>query len=99
MRLAAALERLKPDTFLVLTVSVPRPAGPGPYVQYANSGRRGFRAEASGNHFLAAPHALSPEAEERLGEFGCSGRNRPARTIGTSTASGPTQRPGRRSRP
>ncbi len=70
VRLAAALERLKPDTFLVLTVSVPRPAGPGPYVQYANSGRRGFRAEASGNHFLAAPHALSPEAEERLGEFG-----------------------------
>jgi hypothetical protein len=69
-RLAAALGRMKPDTFLVLTVSVPRPAGPGPYVQYANSGRRGFRAEASGNHFLAAPHALSTEAEERLGDLG-----------------------------
>ena len=44
--------------------------GPAPYVQYAHSGRRGFRAEASGNHFLAPSHALSPDAEERLGEFG-----------------------------
>ena len=69
-RLAAALERMKPDTFLVLTVSTPRSGGPGPYVQYAHSGRRGFRAEASGNHFLAAPHALSPQAEEGLGELG-----------------------------
>ncbi len=69
-RLAAALERMKPDTFLVLTVSAPGSGGPGPYVQYANSGRRGFRAEASGNHFLAAPHALSPQAEEQLGELG-----------------------------
>ena len=47
-----------------------RSGGPAPYVQYAHSGRRGFRAEASGNHFLAPPHALSPEAEERLGELG-----------------------------
>jgi hypothetical protein len=69
-RLAAALGRMKPDTFLVLTVSTPRSGGPGPYVQYAHSGRRGFRAEASGNHFLAAPNALSPEAEELLGELG-----------------------------
>jgi hypothetical protein len=69
-RLAAALERMKPDTFLVLTVSTPRSEGPGPYVQYAHSGRRGFRAEASGNHFLVAAHALSPEAEERLGALG-----------------------------
>jgi hypothetical protein len=69
-RLTAALERMKPDTFLVLTLSTPRSRGPGPYVQYAHSGRRGFRAEASGNHFLAAPHALSPESEERLGELG-----------------------------
>ena len=69
-RLAAALERMKPDTFLVLTVSKPRSGGPAPYVQYAHSGRRGFRAEASGNHFLAPSHTLSPEAEERLGKLG-----------------------------
>ena len=61
-RLAAALGRMKPDTFLVLTVSTPRSGGSAPYVQYAHSGRRGFRAEASGNHFLAPPHVLSPEA-------------------------------------
>ena len=68
-RLAAALGQIKPDTFLVLTVSKARSGGPAPYVQYAHSGRRGFRAEASGN-FLAPSHALSPEAEERLGGLG-----------------------------
>ena len=69
-RLAAALERMRPETFLIVTRPSRSRDGTGPYVQFAHSGRQGFRAEASANHFLAPAHALAPEGEERLGELG-----------------------------
>jgi hypothetical protein len=69
-RLAAALERMRPETFLIVMMSSRARGGSGPYVQFAHSGRRGFRAEASGNLYLAPDHALAPGDEERLGDLG-----------------------------
>jgi hypothetical protein len=69
-RLAASLARMLPETFVIVTMPTRAREGTGPYVQFAHSGRQGFRAEAAGNHYLAATHALSPEAEERLGALG-----------------------------
>ncbi len=70
VRLAAALERMLPETFLIVILPPRTRQGTGPYVQYAHSGRQGFRAEASANQHLAPAHALTPESEERLGELG-----------------------------
>ncbi len=69
-RLAPALERMLPETFLILILPPRAREGSGPYVQFAHSGRQGFRAEASGNVHLVPAHALTPDAEERLGELG-----------------------------
>lgn len=70
VRLAGALARIVPETFLIVILPPRMPEGTGPYVQYANSGPQGFRAEASGNQHLAPDHVLTPESEERLGELG-----------------------------
>ena len=70
VRLAAAIERMRPETFLIVTMTSRARGGTGPYVQFAHSGRQGFRAEASANHYLAPAHALTPEDEERLGDLG-----------------------------
>jgi hypothetical protein len=51
--------------------------GSGPYVQFAHSGPRGFRAEASANAHLSPRHALSADDEARLVELGW---RRPATT-------------------
>lgn len=65
-RLAEALARMRPETFLVLLQPARERGGSGPYVQFAHSGPRGFRAEASANPYLAPRHALTPEDEARL---------------------------------
>ena len=69
-RLADALASLKPETFLILAVASAEPGGSGRYVQFANGGRQGFRAEASGNHYLAEASALTPDEEEELARCG-----------------------------
>lgn len=68
--LADAVARMLPDTFLVLLLPSRERDGSGPYVQFAQSGPRGFRAEASGNAYLARRHALAPDAEDRLAALG-----------------------------
>ena len=69
-RLAAAIARMRPETFLIVTMRSRARGGTGPYVQFAHSGRQGFRAEASANFYLAPAHALAPADEERLGDLG-----------------------------
>ena len=50
--LAVALARMQPETFLIIAAPSLEGEGAGRYVQFANGGRQGFRAEASGNHYL-----------------------------------------------
>jgi hypothetical protein len=73
-RLADALGRIEPETFLIIAVPVADATGSvdpsGRYVQFANGGRQGFRAEASGNHYLGDADALTREDEERLAGLG-----------------------------
>ncbi len=69
-RLASALERLRPDTFLILSLAAHAPGGTAPYVQFLNFGPPGLRVEASSNRYLAPAHALTPDAEDRLGRLG-----------------------------
>jgi hypothetical protein len=69
-RLAAALARMVPETFLVLSVPYRGGDGAGPYVQFAHSGRHGLRAEASSSHYLAPRFRLAAVDEERLGGLG-----------------------------
>jgi len=69
-RLASALERLRPETYLVLSVAGRPKVGTAPYVQFLNFGPPGLRVEASSNRYLAPAHALTPEAEEQLGRLG-----------------------------
>jgi hypothetical protein len=45
-------------------------AGASAYVQFAQGGLLGFRAEAAGNHWLQPGHALGPDQEERLTALG-----------------------------
>ncbi|HYO42784.1 MAG TPA: YbjN domain-containing protein [Candidatus Limnocylindrales bacterium] len=70
VRLASALERLRPETFLVLSVAGRPKGGTAPYVQFLNFGPPGLRVEASSNRYLAPAHELSPDREERLGRLG-----------------------------
>ncbi len=66
--LATALGRMAVDTFLI--ISTRGEAETPYYVQFAQGGRPGFRAEAVSNTFLEGQRALSPEQEERLGTLG-----------------------------
>jgi hypothetical protein len=70
VRLASALERLLPETFLVLSVGGRHRGGTAPYVQFLNFGPPGLRVEASSNRYLAPAHEISPAAEEQLGRLG-----------------------------
>ncbi len=67
-RLAAALERMKPETYLVVSHARRGRDGAGRYVQFLNFGPPGFRVEASGHHDPV--HALDPDAAGRLGRLG-----------------------------
>jgi hypothetical protein len=67
-RLAAVLGRMAAETFLIL--STPPDDEHCYYVQFAQGGRGGFRAEAESNNFLAGRWALSPAQEEQLAGLG-----------------------------
>jgi len=67
-RLAAVLRRMAVDTYLIVSTRDAEDAAY--YVQFAQRGRPGFRAEAVSNSFLAGARALSPAQEEHLGRLG-----------------------------
>ena len=67
-RLAAVLGRMATGTFLILSSRADDEVVY--YVQFAQGGRGGFRAEAESNNFLAGRWALSPAQEEQLAQLG-----------------------------
>jgi hypothetical protein len=67
-RLAAVLGRMAAGTFLILSSRADDEVVY--YVQFAQGGRGGFRAEAESNNFLAGRWALSPAQEEQLAQLG-----------------------------
>jgi hypothetical protein len=69
MRLAVALERLEPETFLVVSVDG-EAAAAGLYVQFARVGTAGLLAEAASNQILAPSLVLTPAQEEGLTAIG-----------------------------
>lgn len=69
-RLAAALARMEHATYLVVSLAAEPRAGASAYVQFAQGGVLGFRAEAAGNHWLPPGHGLGPVQEERLAALG-----------------------------
>jgi len=69
-RLAAALERMALDQFLILST---RPAGDDEslyFVQFAQGGRAGFLAEAVSNRYLVGAAQLSPAQEDAMAALG-----------------------------
>jgi hypothetical protein len=69
-RLAAALERMALDQYLILST---RPAGDDEslyFVQFAQGGRAGFLAEAVSNRFLMGAAQLSPAQEDAMAALG-----------------------------
>jgi hypothetical protein len=67
-RLEAVLGRMAARSYLILSS---RADGEIVYyVQFAQGGRGGFRAEAESNNFLAGRWALSPAQEEQLAQLG-----------------------------
>jgi hypothetical protein len=69
-RLVAALERMALDQYLILST---RPAGDDEslyYVQFAQSGRAGFRAETVSNRYLTGAAQLPPAQEEAMADLG-----------------------------
>ena len=69
-RLAETLAAMETATYLVLSVAGRPHAGPSAYVQFAQGGLLGFRAEAAGNHWLPPGHGLGPVQEDRLVALG-----------------------------
>jgi hypothetical protein len=69
-RLAATLAMMEQATYLVVSVAAELRAGASAYVQFAQGGLLGFRAEAAGNHWLPPGHGLGPAQEERLAALG-----------------------------
>jgi T3SS (YopN, CesT) and YbjN peptide-binding chaperone 1/T3SS (YopN, CesT) and YbjN peptide-binding chaperone 3 len=67
--LAATLARMAVDTYLILTTPANEEES-SYYVQFAQGGKAGFRAEAVSNAYLAGTYALSPAQEEQLGDLG-----------------------------
>jgi hypothetical protein len=69
-RLVKALTAMEHATYLIVSLAGdPRP-GASAYVQFAQGGLLGFRAEAAGNHWLPPGHGLGPAQEERLAALG-----------------------------
>jgi hypothetical protein len=66
-RLAAVLGRMAAGSFLILSSRADDEIVY--YVQFAQGGRGGFRAEAESNNFLAGRWALSPAQEEQLAQL------------------------------
>lgn len=69
-RLAAALADMEHATYLVVSLAGDPRSGASAYVQFAQGGLLGFRAEAAGNHWLPPGHGLGPAQEERLAALG-----------------------------
>jgi len=69
-RLAASLARMALDQYLILSTRPARKGATTYYVQFAQGGRAGFRAEAVSNSFLSGPERLSPAQEDAMGELG-----------------------------
>jgi hypothetical protein len=67
-RLAAVLGRMAAGSYLILSSRADDEIVY--YVQFAQGGRGGFRAEAESNNFLAGRWALSPTQEEQLAGLG-----------------------------
>ncbi len=67
-RLAAALERMRDDTFLILSTPGDE-TSPGCYVQFA-AGAWGLRAEAVSSRFLPADRPLTADQEAALAALG-----------------------------
>jgi len=70
VRLTAALAAMQHATYLVVSVATDSRSGANAYVQFAQGGLVGFRAEAAGNHWLPPGHGLGPVQEERLADLG-----------------------------
>lgn len=69
-RLARALAAMERATYLVVSVAGEPRARTTAYVQFAQGGPLGFRAEAAGDHLLQPGHGLGPDREERLRGLG-----------------------------
>jgi hypothetical protein len=69
-RLVGALAAMQHATYLVVSLVGDPRSGSSAYVQFAQGGLLGFRAEAAGNHWLPPGHGLGPAQEERLAALG-----------------------------
>lgn len=69
-RLSGALGAMEHATYLVVSLAGDPRAGASAYVQFAQGGLLGFRAEAAGNHWLPAGHGLDSAQEVRLADLG-----------------------------
>jgi hypothetical protein len=69
-RLTTALKAMGPATYLVVSLAGPPRAIASAYVQFAQGGLLGFRAEAAGNQWLAPGRGTSEAQQERLAELG-----------------------------
>src|ERR1035437_9134638 len=67
-RITAVLGRMAAGSYLILSSRAENEIVY--YVQFAQGGRGGFRAEAESNNFLAGRWALSPVQEEQLAGLG-----------------------------
>ncbi len=69
-RLTGALRAMEHATYLVVSLAAEPRASASAYVQFAQGGLLGFRAEAAGNTWLPPGHGLGPAQEERLAALG-----------------------------
>ena len=89
--LTATLERMARPTFLVIsTVGTSTtdgdPSSAGYFIQFAQGGDEGFRAEAVSNHFLVGMARTTPAQERKLLDLGWLAPIRtPQTTVATST--------------
>jgi hypothetical protein len=69
-RLTASLAAMEHATYLIVSLAGDPRAGASAYVQFAQGGLLGFRAEAAGNHWLPPGHGLDAAQEARLAALG-----------------------------
>lgn len=69
-RLAKALEAMESATYLVVSLAGEPRAIASAYVQFAQGGLLGFRAEAAGNPWLSPGHGVSEAQQAKLEELG-----------------------------
>ncbi len=69
-RLTRALAAMEAATYLVVSVAADPRSGASDYVQFAQGGLLGFRAEAAANHWLPRGRGLDAAQEKRLAGLG-----------------------------